>query len=98
LNAQRQLLVQRALELILERSSLNVRILTRSPLAVEDFDLYKRFGHRLLFGMSLPTLNDGIRQLYEPGAPGVQKRFEILEKAKQQGLHVYVAMAPTRQT
>lgn len=95
LNAQRQLLVRRALELILERSSLNVRILTRSPLAVEDFDLYKRFGHRLLFGMSLPTLNDGIRQLYEPGAPGVQKRFEILEKAKQQGLHVYVAMAPT---
>lgn len=95
LNAHRRLLVQRALELILEHSTINVRILTRSPLAIEDFDLYKRFGHRLLFGMSLPTLNDGIRELYEPGAPGVQKRFEVLEKAKKQGLNVYVAMAPT---
>lgn len=95
LNAQLRLLVRRALELILERSTLNVRILTRSPLAVEDFDLYKRFGHRLLFGMSLPTLNDGIRELYEPGAPGVQGRLKVLEQAKKAGLHVYVAMAPT---
>ena len=95
LNAQLRLLVRRALELILEHSTINVRILTRSPLAVEDFDLYKRFGHRLLFGMSLPTLNDGIRELYEPGAPGVQGRLRVLEQAKKAGLHVYVAMAPT---
>ena len=95
LNAQLRLLVRRALQLILEHSTINVRILTRSPLAIDDFDIYKRFGHRLLFGMSLPTLNDGIRKLYEPGAPGVQKRFEVLEKAKSEGLNVYVAMAPT---
>lgn len=95
LNSHRRQLVRRALELILEHSTINVRILTRSPLAAQDFDLYKQFGNRLLFGMSLPTLNDGIRELYEPKAPGVQQRLKILQMAKQQGLNVYVAMAPT---
>lgn len=95
LNGLRRTLVQRALEIILDESDLNVRILTRSPLAREDFALYRRFGHRLVFGMSLPTLNDDLRKLYEPKAPGVQARLRVLEEAKAAGLHVYVAMAPT---
>ena len=37
-----------------DHSSLNVRILTRRPLAKLDFDLYRSFGERLVFGMSLP--------------------------------------------
>lgn len=88
-------MVRRALELIRDNSTLNVRILTRSPLAEKDFDLLKSFGHRLVFGMSLPTLNDKLAKLFEPHAPGVQKRLAVLEKAKAAGLHVYVAMAPT---
>ncbi len=95
LNTLRQTLVRRALEMILDESDLNVRILTRSPLAKQDFDLYKRFGHRLVFGMSLPTLNDDLRKRYEPKAPGVQKRLDTLKQAKDMGLHVYIAMAPT---
>ena len=95
LNGLRQTLVRRALEIILNESDLNVRILTRSPLARGDFDLYARFRQRLVFGMSLPTLNDDLRKMYEPKAPGVQKRLETLHLAKDKGLHVYIAMAPT---
>ena len=39
-------LVRRSLELIRDHSTLNVRILTRSPLARADFDLFKSFGTR----------------------------------------------------
>ena len=87
--------VVRALELILENSSLPVRILTRSPLAVKHFALMKRFGDRLLFGMSLPSLNHRWTDIYEPGAPHPRKRLETLQKAKAAGLNVYVAVAPT---
>ncbi len=87
--------VRRALELIRDRSTLNVRILTRSPLAERDFDLFKSFGNRLVFGMSLPTLNDQLSKVYEPNAPGPARRFQTLRKAKSAGLHVFVAMAPT---
>jgi DNA repair photolyase len=90
-----QQMVRRALELIRDKSTLNVRILTRSPLAKTDFALMKSFGNRLLFGMSLPTLNDTLARVFEPHAPGVAKRLETLQQAKEAGLNVYVAVAPT---
>ncbi len=92
---RRRGLVRRALEIILRDSDLNVRILTRSPLAEQDFDLYQQFGTRLLFGMSIPTLDDSLSQIYEPNAPGPQAKLRTLERAVAAGIHVYVAMAPT---
>ena len=62
-------LVRRSLELIRDQSTLNVRILTRSPLARADFDLFRSFGKRLVFGMSLPTLRNDLAKVYEPKAP-----------------------------
>lgn len=88
-------LVTRSLELILENSTLNVRILTRSPLAKRNFPLFKKFGKRLLFGMSLPTLRDDLARVYEPRAPSPKQRLATLKLAKDAGLHIYVAMAPT---
>jgi DNA repair photolyase len=95
LTKQHQLLVRRALELILAHSTINVRILTRSPLARVDFDLFKAFGKRLLFGMSLPTLRNDLAMVYEPSAPAPTQRLRCLLQAKEAGLNVYVAMAPT---
>src|SRR5947208_15859101 len=88
-------MVRRSLEVIRDESTLNVRILTRSPLAKSDFDLFKTFGNRLLFGMSLPTLNNKLAKIYEPNAPAPTQRLETLKAAKQAGLNIYVAVAPT---
>ncbi len=88
-------LVRRALELIRDESSLNVRILTRSPMARLDFELYRSFGDRLVYGMSLPTLRNDLSKIYEPKAPAPTLRLATLKAAKKLGLHVYVAMAPT---
>lgn len=94
-NARRRGLVRRALQMILEESTLNVRILTRSPLAQQDFDLFERFGNRLLFGMSLPTLNPRLSSVYEPNAPGPAAKLRALRAAVNRGLNVFVAVAPT---
>ncbi len=88
-------LVRRSLELIRDESTLNVRILTRSPLARADFDLFKSFGKRLVFGMSLPTLRNDLAKVYEPKAPAPSQRLATLHAAKDAGLNVYVAVAPT---
>jgi DNA repair photolyase len=100
-NRQRELsqsarfLVRRSLELIRDRSTLNVRILTRSPIARYDFDLFQTLGNRLLFGMSLPTLNNELSRVYEPRAPSPTQRLATLRIAKDAGLNVFVAVAPT---
>lgn len=88
-------LVVRSLELIRDRSTLNVRILTRSPLARLDFELFQSFGNRLVFGMSLPTIRNDLAKIYEPRAPSPTQRLATLMAAKAAGLHVYVAVAPT---
>jgi DNA repair photolyase len=88
-------LVVRSLQLIRDRSTLNVRILTRSPLARLDFDLFRSFGKRLVFGMSLPTTRNDLAKIYEPRAPSPTQRLATLKAAKAAGLHVYVAIAPT---
>jgi DNA repair photolyase len=88
-------IVRRALELIRDRSTINVRILTRSPLARRDFDLFQSLGNRLLFGMSLPTLDNSLARIYEPKAPAPSKRLVTLEAAAAAGIPVFVALAPT---
>jgi DNA repair photolyase len=95
LAAHARFLVRRSLELIRDESTLNVRILTRSPLARADFDLFQSFGKRLVFGMSLPTLRNDLAKVYEPRAPAPSQRLAALHAAKEAGLHVYVAVAPT---
>ena len=88
-------IVTHSLEMILEESTLNVRILTRGLLAKKHFPLFKKFGKRLMFGVSIPTLNDKLARVYEPGAPHVGQRLKMLKEAKDAGLHVFVAIAPT---
>jgi DNA repair photolyase len=88
-------LVRRSLEIIRDESTLNVRVLTRSPLARSDFDLFKTVEHRLLFGMSLPTLRNDLARVYEPKAPAPSQRLATLKTAHEIGLNVYVAVAPT---
>jgi DNA repair photolyase len=45
--------------------------------------------------MSLPTLRNDLAKVYEPKAPAPSQRLAALRAAKEAGLHVYVAMAPT---
>jgi len=86
--------MRRALEIIRDESTLNVRILTRSPLARRDFHLMSTFGKRLLFGMSIPTLRNDLAKIYEPKAPAPIQRVETLRRAVGNGLHIYAAVAP----
>jgi DNA repair photolyase len=82
------------LEAIRDHSSLNVRILTRSPLAQEDFDIFQSFGDRLLLGTSLPTLDLRISRIYEPKVAAPRHRLKLLTDAHAAGIHTYVAVAP----
>jgi DNA repair photolyase len=94
LNEEAREVLRNALTAILEDSTLNVRILTRSPLARNDFDLFKKFGDRLLLGTSLPTMDDKLRKLYEPDVPHPKKRLKLLTDAHAAGINTYVAVAP----
>ena len=94
LNEHARQMVRNSLIAIRDHSTLNVRILTRSPLARQDFDLFKSFGNRLVLGTSLPTLDPVISKLYEGKASGPKQRLNLLLDANAAGINTYVAVAP----
>ena len=95
-NLQRQAdkLRRESLRLIQSKSSLNVRILTRSPMARKDFDLFKTFDDRLLLGTSLPTLDPKLAKVYEPKVSAPKHRLKLLLDARKHGINTFVAVAP----
>ncbi len=94
LNLHARATLRKALIAIRDHSTLNVRILTRSPLARKDFDIFKTFGNRLLLGTSLPTLDTGLSRFYEPKVPAPAQRLKLLTDAHAAGIPTFVAVAP----
>jgi DNA repair photolyase len=78
---------------ILLRHDKRVRILTRSPLWLDDLDLLVH--PNVTVGMSLPYLDDALSRRIEPNAPPPSARFKALKKGHQHGCRTYVAIAPT---
>jgi DNA repair photolyase len=86
-------LTRQCLELLLDAGH-KVRIQTRSVLAERDFDLLAAHSDRVLFGTSLPHLNDPLSRVLEPRAAAPTRRLRMLERATAAGIPVYVAVAP----
>lgn len=70
-----------------------VRILTRSPLWVNDIDVLKN--SNVIVGMSVPYLDDELSRKIEPSAPPPTVRYKALLEGHQAGCRLYVAVAPT---
>jgi DNA repair photolyase len=85
--------ITRATVSVLLDHNKRVRILTRSPLWLDDIDLL--IHPNVTLGMSLPHLDDSLSRQIEPHAPLPSTRFQALKKGHQQGCRTYVAIAPT---
>lgn len=85
--------VTRASVEVLLKYKKRVRILTRSPLWVNDLDVLNH--PNVTVGMSLPYLNDELSRQIEPQAPPPTDRFKALQKGHKAGCRLYVAAAPT---
>ena len=68
-------MTRETLKLLLEAGH-KVRILTRSALAERDFDILRAHKDQVLFGSSLPYLNDKLARVLEPKATGPTRRLK----------------------
>ncbi|OGS17759.1 MAG: hypothetical protein A3J83_00410 [Elusimicrobia bacterium RIFOXYA2_FULL_40_6] len=84
------------LNILLEKSSCNVRVLTKGDEVNKDFGLMKKFGDRLYFSMSLtaPAEKEGIIKVIEPNAASITKRIEMLQEAHNKGIKTYGMLCP----
>ncbi len=70
-----------------------VAIQTRSPLVFRDMDILKT-ARQIQVCFSIPTADDGMRQLFEPHAPSIQDRIRALGALHDQGIRTHAMIAP----
>jgi len=85
--------ITRELVKVLLNHNKRIRILTRSPLWINDLDILVH--PNVTVGMSLPFINDDLGRSIEPAAPLTTDRYKALEYGKNAGCRIYVALAPT---
>jgi DNA repair photolyase len=87
-------LSQRCLEELLRYQPKKVTMHTRSHLILRDIELLKSFGSRLQVGVSITTNRDDIRAEFEPSAPSIPRRLQLIRTLKDHGIRVYASIAP----
>lgn len=87
-----QLVTRRCLEL-LAHARWPVSVLTRSPLIRRDVDLLSQLKD-VQVGLTVPTMDDAMRRIVEPGAPPIDGRLRALRDLADAGLPTYANLAP----
>lgn len=78
---------------VLAEAEMPAWILTKGGLrAINDLDLLQRPG--AWFGVSITTLDENMRQNWEPGAASIHERFIALVNAKIKGIQTWVSAEP----
>jgi DNA repair photolyase len=76
----------------LKNTKLFVSILTKSSLVLRDIDLLKQLNCEV--GLTITTLNDNVRKIFEPNASSVEDRLNALKQLKDCGIKTYIFFGP----
>ena len=85
-------LTRRILEVILRKQFPTI-ILTKSPLVTRDIDLFKKF-RDIEVGVTITTLNEELKNIFEPNAPSIRSRIQALKEIVGSGVRNYAFIAP----
>ena len=87
-------LSRRCLQELLKYTPDKLTLHTRSHLILQDLELIKAFKDVVRVGVSITTDDDSIRQQFEPNAPSISRRLQLIRKLRESGIDVYVSMSP----
>ncbi|MEM1589983.1 MAG: radical SAM protein [Candidatus Bathyarchaeia archaeon] len=85
-------LTRRCLEILLKRGW-PVTIQTKSTLVLRDIDLLKDYSDVEIV-LTITTADERIKQIFEPKAPSIKERLEVLEKLHSASIKTCVMIAP----
>jgi DNA repair photolyase len=80
----------------LEAAETPVSVLTKSPLALRDIDLFERMAKRLpvSVNLSVPTLDEDAWRATEPHTPSPAARLDAVAELRSRGIDSGVLIAP----
>lgn len=78
---------------VLRKHGYPVHVVTKSDLVTRDVDILSNFKWSCV-SFTITLCNDKKRGIFEPRAPSTQKRFEALEKVKEEGIYAGIMFCP----
>ncbi|HEY7950655.1 MAG TPA: radical SAM protein [Solirubrobacterales bacterium] len=80
----------------LEEADTPVSVLTKSPLAMRDVEIYERMAERLpvSVNLSVPTLDEDAWRATEPHTPSPSARLDAVAELRRRGINSGVLIAP----
>jgi DNA repair photolyase len=80
----------------LEEAQTPVSVLTKSPLALRDVEIYERMSKRLpvSVNLSVPTLDEQVWRATEPHTPSPASRLDAVAELRRRGIDSGVLIAP----
>ena len=85
-------LTQGCLELLVAKGW-PVTIQTKSPLVLRNIEILEKSKDTEV-GFSIATADEGMRKLFEPGAPPIKERIKALEILHSRGIKTFAMIAP----
>jgi len=76
----------------LKKKEFPIIVQTKSDLVTRDIDLFEEMDADV--GLTITSVEDGFRKLFEPNAPSVEKRFEAIEELVDTGVNTWVFIGP----
>jgi len=89
---KRYQLTRKCLE-ILQKYNWPVTIQTKSILILRDVDLFKKFKD-IEVGLTIPTADEKVREIFEPKTPPIAERIKSLEKLHNEKIKTFAMIAP----
>jgi len=84
-------LTRRCCKLLVEHG-FQVNALTKSALVLRDLDIFTGSSARI--GVTVTTLDQRLRRLWEPRSSSVEERFRVIEEAHRAGLKTAIMFGP----
>ena len=85
-------LTRKILEILVQKG-FPVVVQTKSNLVVRDLDILKKNKSNEV-GVTVVTLDEGVRKIFEPASSSPEERLEAVRLAKENGLKTYVFFGP----
>jgi len=91
--AESELRTTRDIIQLLKQHDLPFTVLTKSALVTRDIDLFEGY-EKCRVGLTVVTLDDGLRQVIEPNASPIGARINALKALKAAGVSTYCSVEP----
>ncbi|WP_208345927.1 SPL family radical SAM protein [Aetokthonos hydrillicola] len=85
-------LTRRILEELIEIQP-RITIQTRSPIALRDIDLFRKFKH-IRINFTVTTDSEDVRLRYEPHCPAIEVRLKAAKQVAEAGIPIGISISP----